>query len=271
MSYYQTLGVDKSATQEDIKKAYRKLASIHHPDKGGDTATFQQIQAAYETLGDPQKRAEYDNPNQGMNSGFNGFPGGFHFQAHGFEDFFNNFFRQNTNQDFAQKRQQIFKTTLGVSLEQIYTGDKQIIQLQTPMGVRTIDVEIPRGVPEGGQIKLNDIIDNGVLIVEFRSHKHLHYDRHNNDLVSNFPVSVLDLITGGNLEFKTISGSIVEVKIPPSTQPHMHLRLAGQGLPIYNTGSFGDQILLIKPFIPANIDETIINAINMVKQIKDKP
>lgn len=267
MSYYQTLGIDKSATQEDIKKAYRKLASIHHPDKGGDTATFQKIQAAYEILSDPQKRAEYDNPNQGMNSGF---PGGFHFQAHGFEDFFNAFFKQHNQQDFHQKRQQIFKTTLVVTLEQIYSGDRQTIQLQTHTGVKAIDIEIPRGIPEGGQIKLNNIIENGVLIVEFRSQKHLHYDRHENDLISNFPVSVLDLITGSKLEFKTISGSIVEVIIPPKTQPHMHLRLAGQGLPIYNTGSFGDQILLIKPFIPATIDETIINAINIAHSTKDK-
>lgn len=268
MSYYQTLGIDKSATQEDIKKAYRKLASIHHPDKGGDTATFQKIQAAYETLSDPQKRAEYDNPN--ANQGFSGFPGGFHFQAHGFEDFFNTFFRQHNQQDFGQKRQQIFKTTMAVSLEQIYSGDKQTIQLQTHEGIKAIDVEIPKGIPEGGQIKLNNIIDNGILVVEFRSHKHLQYDRHNNDLVSNFPISVLDLITGSKLEFKTISGIVVEVIIPPKTQPHMHLRLSGQGLPIYNTGSFGDQILLIKPYIPAIIDQTIINAINSAQHTKDK-
>jgi DnaJ-class molecular chaperone len=60
--HYNTLGVSKTASQDDIKKAYRKLASKHHPDKGGDTATFQTIQTAYETLSDPQRRAEYDNP-----------------------------------------------------------------------------------------------------------------------------------------------------------------------------------------------------------------
>lgn len=268
MNHYQTLGLDKTASQEDIKKAYRKLASIHHPDKGGDTATFQQIQAAYEILSDPQKRAEYDNPSPGFTPGFNGFPGGFHFQAHGFEDFFSHFFRQGNPQDINQKRQQIFKTTLLVTLEQIYFGGGQTIQLQTQVGVKTIDIEIPKGIPEGGQLKLNNVIENSVLVVEFRSQKHLQFDRHNNDLVSNFPVSVLDLIAGNSLEFKTISGTTVEVAIPPKTQPHVHLRLGGQGLPIYNTGSFGDQILLIKPYIPATIDETIINAINMSKHIK---
>ena len=61
--HYTTLGVDKSATPEDIKKAYRSLASKHHPDKGGDTAKFQEIQTAYATLSDPEKRQQYDNPN----------------------------------------------------------------------------------------------------------------------------------------------------------------------------------------------------------------
>jgi curved DNA-binding protein len=268
MNHYHTLGIDKSATQEDIKKAYRKLASIHHPDKGGDTSTFQKIQAAYEILSNPQKRADYDNP-QGFSSGFSqGFPGGFQFNAQGFEDFFQGFFK-NQGQNFNQQRHQIFKTTLIVTLEQVHFGGGQTIQIQTNTGVKTIDVEIPKGIPEGGQIKLPNIIDNGILIVEFRTQKHLHYHRNNNDLVSNFPVSVLDLIVGTTMEFKPISGSIVEVIIPPKTQPNVHLRLAGQGLPIYNTGSFGDQILLIKPYIPVTIDEAIISAINMAKHTKD--
>ena len=71
MEHYQTLGVDRNASPDDIKKAYRRLAGQHHPDKGGDTATFQKIQQAYETLSDPQKKQEYDNPNP-----FGGMPGG---------------------------------------------------------------------------------------------------------------------------------------------------------------------------------------------------
>jgi curved DNA-binding protein len=269
MNHYQTLGVEKSATQEDIKKAYRKLASTHHPDKGGDTATFQKIQAAYEVLSDPQKRKQYDDPNIGGDfSGFTqGFPGGFQFHAQGFEDFFHTFFR-NQGQNTNQARQQIFKTTLMVTLEQVYFGGGQTIQLQTHAGVKTINIEIPKGIPESGQIKLPNVIDNGTLIVEFRTQKHLRFDRHNNDLISTLPVSVLDLIVGTTMEFKTISGSTIEVRIPPKTQPHVHLRLAGQGLPIYNIGSFGDQILLIKPYIPDKIDESIINAISMAKHKK---
>lgn len=262
MNYYTILGVDKNATPEEIKKAYRKLASTHHPDKGGDTATFQKIQAAYDVLGNPQKRQEYDNP-PNMHSGF---PGGFHFSTNGFEDFFQHFFRQNPGHpNFQNKRQQVFKTTLVVTLEQIYFGGNHTIQIQTNEGTKIVNIEIPKGIPEGGQIKLEKVIENSVLLVEFRTTKHLHYDRHNNDLVSNFPISILDLITGTSLEFKTISGSVVEVKIPPKTQPSVHLRLNGQGLPIYGKGTFGDQILLLKPFVPDIIDETIIASINAVK------
>ena len=75
--HYSTLGVAKTATQDEIKKAYRKLASQHHPDKGGDTKKFQDIQTAYETLGDEQKRSQYDSPQpQGVHFEFGG-PGGF--------------------------------------------------------------------------------------------------------------------------------------------------------------------------------------------------
>ncbi len=272
MNHYQTLGIEKTATQEEIKKAYRKLASINHPDKGGDTAIFQKIQAAYEVLGDPTKRKQYDDPsiNTGGFSGFNqGFPGGFQFHAHGFEDFFHSFFRNHSASNSNQSKNQIFKTTLVVTLEQVYFGGGQTIQLQTHSGAKTIDVEIPKGIPEGGQIKLNSIIDNGILVIEFRTHKHLHFDRHGNDLVSTIPISVLDLIAGNSVEFKTISGSIIEINIAPKTQPHIHLRLAGQGLPVHGTGSFGDQILLLKPYIPDTIDENILTAINMAKHKKD--
>ena len=81
--HYQILGIAKNATPDEIKKAYRRLASIHHPDKGGDTAEFQKIQVAYDILSDPQKRQQYDNPMPQGNP-FGSHPGGFHFNMNGF-------------------------------------------------------------------------------------------------------------------------------------------------------------------------------------------
>ena len=90
---YETLGVDRDASFDEIKKAYRKLASQHHPDKGGDTAKFQEIQNAYETLTDPNKRAQHDNPFQ-HHQGPNGSHFEFHFGGAGPEDIFQQFFSQ---------------------------------------------------------------------------------------------------------------------------------------------------------------------------------
>ena len=97
IDHYSTLGVSKNSNADDIKKAYRKLASQHHPDKGGDTSTFQKIEEAYRILSDPQQRQQYDNPMMQGNP-FQGFPGGgFQFNMNGFnmDEMFGQMFRQH--------------------------------------------------------------------------------------------------------------------------------------------------------------------------------
>jgi DnaJ-class molecular chaperone len=255
MDYYKTLGVAKTATPDEIKKAYRKLASQHHPDKGGDTATFQKIEEAYRILSDPQKRQEHDNP---MPQGFG--PGGFSFRTEGFD--INDIFGQMFRQHHQQPRQQTFRTSINVSLEQAYFGGQHSMQLQTPTGNKMIQIDIPKGIHNGNQVKIDNVIDGASLIVEFRVSKHLKYDRIGNDLVSNYSVSVLDLIVGGSFEFTVLSGKTFEVTIKPKTQPYIQLKIAGQGMPIYGSESaYGDQIILIKPYIPDTIDQTIIDSI----------
>ena len=265
MDHYNTLGVAKNATSDEIKKAYRKLASQHHPDKGGDKAKFQDIQAAYDTLSNPDKRQQYDNP----------MPQGFHNQGgmpQGFEHIFSQMFGGGNPFDpFNQRRQpqqQVFRTSVGVTLEQAYHGGEQILKLQTPTNVHAVTIQIPKGIQNGNQMKIDKVIDGASLIVDFRVDPHLKYDRQGNDLICNHSISVLDLIIGTTFEFTTLSGKTLEVTVKPKTQPYIQLKLAGQGMPIYNTSGYGDQIILLKPFIPDTIDEQVINSIRQ-QQLKE--
>ena len=266
MDHYATLGVTKTASPDDIKRAYRKLASQHHPDKGGDTATFQKIQAAYETLSDPNKRQQYDSPQP------QGFPGGFnHFTQGGippgFEDIFSQMMGGRNgpfNDIFGQQRhnqQPVYRTTVAITLDQAYRGDEYILRLQTNKDSHIAQIQIPKGIPDGGQIRLDNIIPNASLVAEFRIQPHLKFTRQNNDLYCNQPISVLDLITGTKFEFTTLSGKVLEVNVPPKTQPHMQLKIGKEGMPILNTNTHGDQIILLKPFVPDIIDEQIVDSI----------
>ena len=268
MDHYQTLGVAKTATPDEIKKAYRKLASQHHPDKGGDTATFQKIQTAYDTLSNPEKRQDYDNPSRPFNfQDFGaGSPGGFSFHNNGagFDDLFSQFFKQAQSQQRNQP--QVYRTTVVISLEQVYTGGEQTLKLQTHNNSHVVKIEVPRGIADGGQIRLDNVIPNASLIVEFRVQKHLKFERSGNDLVCNHPISVLDLIIGTNFEFTTLGGKTLEVTVKPKTQPYIQLKIANQGLPIIgNPNLYGDQIILLKPFIPDTIDSRIIDSIQQSK------
>ena len=259
IDHYSTLGVGKTANADDIKKAYRKLAGIHHPDKGGNTATFQKIEEAYRILSDPQQRQQYDNPMPQGNP-FQGFPGGgFHFNMNGFnmDELFGQMFRQH----HQHPQQNIYRTSYWITLEQAYNGGEEVLKLQTPTGLHMVKVNIPKGVPDGGQVRYEKVVDSSDLIVEYRIHPHLQYERRMNDLHSNYSISVLDLIVGTTFQFTTINGKSIEVTVPPKTQPFMNLNLGGHGMPIQGTNAFGNQIILLKPFIPDNIDSRITDSI----------
>jgi len=264
--HYKTLGVDRNASPDEIKKAYRRLAGQHHPDKGGDTATFQKIQQAYETLSDNQKKQEYDNPNPfggGMPGGgfHHGFPGGFQF---------NSTFDINdiVGQMFGGRGpfggggfQQQYRTTVWVSLEQVLNGGEQVLQMQGPNGPSTIKVDIPKGVENGATLRYDNLIPNGILLIEYRVHPHAMYERIGPHLQSSKRISVLDLIVGTEFEFTTLSGKTFTVQVKPGTQPDSTLRIAGQGLPSMDGPMIGDQLILIKPYIPDKIDKQITDCI----------
>jgi DnaJ-class molecular chaperone len=266
MDHYNTLGVTRSASPEEIKKAYRKLAMEHHPDKGGDINKFQEISTAYEILSDQDRRFQYDNPQARQYQNiFNGMPGGFSFNVNGFDlnEMFGTAFGQRPGQPFHQQ-QQLFRTRVNVSLLDVFYGADQVLQLGTPNGVKPINIKIPLGIHSGASIRYENIIENGTLIIEFFIQPDLRFDRLGDDLYANFPISVLDLIVGTKTEVNTIDEKKLEVNIPPNTQLNQQIRLRGHGM-TRSDGSRGDQILLLKPYIPIGIPNSIIDVINREK------
>ena len=273
MDYYSTLGVPRNADAKTIKTAYKKLASKHHPDKGGDEAQFKLISEAYEVLSDPQKRQQHDNP-----SPFGG--GGFSQQGNPFN--MNDIFGQGSpfGDIFGQRRQQRqpqYRTTIQVSLRQAYEGGSQSMELMTPQGKKVVNITIPKGVQTGQQIQYPNLIQEGTaLIIDFHVHEDSWFQRQGFNLISNHNISVLDLIVGTKFKFSTIGNKTLEVTVKPFTQPNTQIKLAGQGMPIadprgpsQHTGRFGDQIILLKPIIPAIIESEIVDVIKKYKEIRD--
>jgi curved DNA-binding protein len=254
MDHYAVLGVAKNATADEIKKAYRKLASQHHPDKGGDKAKFQEIQSAYDVLGDIEKRKQYDNPPRQFHDFSN-----FGSDNINLNDLFGQMFRHQSGPSHMNR--QLYRTQIDISLLDAYNGTNKMLELNLLSGKKIIDVKVPKGVHQGDQLRFDNVIEGGVLITTFNVLPDLRFERRNHDLYCNHSINVLDLITGTDFIFKTISGKELNVTIKPKTQPYVNVRLTGYGMPIINSGMFGDQYILLKPYIPDNIHQDIVDSI----------
>lgn len=260
--FYTTLGVARNAAPDDIKKAYRKLASQHHPDRGGDVKKFQEIEEAYRTLSDEQKRAAYDNPNP-FGGQQQGFPGGFNFSfgpgGFNFNDVFEMFGqRRGPNQEFQRRT---VRMSLWIRLTDVATGGRRPVSVSTPQGTQTIEIEIPLGINDGDQIQYHGLAPGGQdLVVQFRIHPDQFWERNGLDLITERAISVWDLILGCEFNMNSISGQDLVVTIPARTQPRTVLRLRGKGLRDTN-GNTGDTLIRVSVRIPDNIDPELIAAI----------
>lgn len=280
---YETLGVPRGASEDEIKKAYRRMAAKHHPDRGGDTAKFQEIQTAYDTLSDPHKRAAHDNP-----SPFSHFDNGngthfeFHFGGGDMNDIFSQVFRGNPfggpnpfNQRHAQpRRNKDLRVQLNINLSETLNPQRKTINVQTTKGDRyNVDVEIPRGVSNGTTIKYGAMGDNmfdtltrGDLYVIITVNNDSGCDIHGINLIKHITVDAIDAMLGTDAIVRGIDGREFAVKIPQGCQPDMKFGLQGQGLYQMNTNVRGDLIVVINVTVPV-LNDAQLTVLKTIKTI----
>jgi curved DNA-binding protein len=258
---YQTLGVTRDATADDIKRAYRKLASKHHPDRGGDTKVFQEIQTAYDTLSDPNRRTAYDNP------GFGGFPGGFRADApFDFQTIFDIFGTKFQHPHQQQQRRQQARMSLWITLRDVALGGKRTISVGTQHGTTAVEIEIPPAIDNGDSVQYPGVGPGGIdLVVTFRIHPDARFERQGLNLFLEHQVDIWTLIIGGTTAIKDLEGNTLETSVPPRTQPGSMIRLRGRGLPS-NANTRGDLLVRIQAQIPEHIDAELIELIQKTRK-----
>jgi curved DNA-binding protein len=257
-NYYEILGVKTSATADEIKRAYRKLASQHHPDKGGDVKKFQEIEEAYRTIGDPDKRAQYDNPAPNFGSFGQHGPGmqGFDFDT--IFDIFGARFGQG-----HQRRPQSARMSLWIQLKDVAQGGRRTISVGTPTGTQAVDIEIPLGIDDGDSVQYPGLAPGGLdLIVSFRIHPDPRWFRTGLNLTAEHTASVWDLILGTDARIRDLMGTEILFTIPPNCQPGTTLRLKGRGLR-HRSGQQGDLLIKIQARIPEKIDQELLDHIRL--------
>ena len=267
IDYYKVLGVEKTATQEEIRKAYRKQAKRYHPDINKDDPQakerFQEINEANEVLGDPEKRKKYDEygenwkhadeyeaqrRQQAANANYGGYDFG-SFSGGGFSDFFEELFGRH-----RKRRGEDIQTTLTLPLSEIMTTQKKVITVNG----KNIRITIPAGIGEGQKIRLKGHGEplpdgeNGDLYITLRTTPERGFTRHGNDLHATLATDLYTALLGGEALFPTLDGNSLRIQVKPGTQPGSKLRLQGKGIPLYrHEESRGDLILTIKIELPS--------------------
>src|SRR6266581_2169104 len=284
--YYQTLGVPKTASEDEIRSAFRKLARKYHPDVAKDKKAaeekFKQINEAYEVLSDPEKRKKYDQLGADWNQpgGFQpppqwGGDGGgdvqFEFGGTGFSDFFEAFFGGGRGRSAfggfggrgaTVERGADVEADIMVTLEEALHGSTRTVSLRRAGSnkVENYQVKIPRGVHEGQRIRLAGQGEAGArggksgdLFLRVRLGKHPDFSVEGSDLIHDVKIAPWQAALGTQLKVPTLEGN-VRLKIPAGTQGGQHFRLRERGLPGIS-GKRGDLYVVVQINIPKKLSE----------------
>ena len=289
---YSILGVAKSASAEEIKSAYRKLAKKLHPDvnpgKKDIEQKFKEVTAAYDLLSDKEKRARFDRGEidaQGQEKGFGGSAGGDPFRgfrrggprpgagsdafggfsgAESMEDIFAEFMgggrRRGPQQQPPQKGADV-SYSLSVSFTEACLGGKRRVTLTSG---KTIDITIPPGTEEGHKLRLRGqgvegAGGTGDAIIEIHVEAHPYFTRKDNDILLDAPVSLPEAVLGASITVPTLDGSVA-VKVPKSANTGTTLRLKGKGVGSAK-GAAGDMLVKLKVMLPENPSEDLEEAV----------
>ena len=272
MDYYNTLGISKSASEADIKAAYRKMAMKHHPDRGGDEKKFKEVTEAYETLSDPQKKQMLDmgvDPNAQHTSYRQGSPFEFHFNTGNFEDVFSNFGFGGR----PVRKNKTLNVNIEVTLEDILKGRVIDAEIGIPSGSkRLVNIEVPPGIENGQQIRyrgmgehtLKDVAP-GDLIVNIFVKEHPIFQRQGDMLMIKKFISPWDAMLGSDITIETIDKKTLTIGIPAGTQPDTVLSCRGEGLTNMRTKVRGNLLIKIQIEIPKNLNSEQKDAVEQTK------
>ncbi len=282
IDYYKILGVDKKATDKDIKNAYRKLARKYHPDLNPNdeeaNKKFQQLNEANEVLSDPEKRKKYDQYGENWQHGeayeqarqqqqqgrqqysYGGQGGGFEdFGGGDFSDFFQSMFGGQGNAGRQSRyRGQDYNAQLQLNLTDTLESHKQTLTVNG----KNIRITIPAGIENGQTIKIAGHGGPGVnggpagdLYIKFLVADDPRFKRQGSDLYRSIKLDLYTAVLGGEITAETLTGK-VKVKVKPETQNGTKVKLKGKGLPVYKKADeFGDLYLTYDIQIPTNLTD----------------
>lgn len=263
--YYDVLGLEKNASDDDIKTSYRKLASKNHPDKvQGDTekleaeAKFKEAKEAYEMLSDPEKRSQYDNfghagPGQRMSNGWAAHPG----HHADINNLFRTFFTRNGNfsEDLFGQAPTHATYSLNISLADAYTGR------QITVGPNSV-VSIPRGARSGTKF----YVDGKFYRVDIQ--QHAKFKRSNDDLLVDVQVTAVEAMLGLEAILEHLDSAKLQFNIPRGIQSGQIVKLAGKGMKNPETDRMGDMLIRIHVVTPVNLTEDEITILETLQHRK---